>query len=198
MTKICLLSILLFLTACGVSRKSPWHSDKYKPYYTSSSPADNTYDDASNTGISIYNRGCSCPPPMEMKDGRPVVPENHPRANYLNDTTYWEWKNVSDEHPEYGKVYDLKPQYLDSMRTYDGEWVKVSKWMAEEEREKDKTYTDSIFVKNSWMRVPSNVYDDWKRRQEGRPTQLEELLKDMLTTFDFPEEPVDTLNKLAL
>lgn len=46
-------------------------------------------------------------------------------------------ENVSDEHPEFGKVYDLKPQYVDSIRAYDWDWIRVPKWMAEESEKKN-------------------------------------------------------------
>lgn len=125
-------------------------------------------DSIPSYGARYYNSSgyCNCLPPMDKSKGRPTVPDNHPRAKYINDTTYWEWKNISDEHPEFGKVYDLKPQYIDSIRTYDGDWIKVSKWMAEESREEDRKYTDSIFVKGSWMRVPRWVYEREQKNQE--------------------------------
>ena len=69
-------------------------------------------------------RGC----PMVRPGGR--YPDNHPNAGYLNDTTLWEWREVDMGKP-FGKqkVYDLKPQYVDTIRTYDGEVVEVPVWV---------------------------------------------------------------------
>ena len=75
-------------------------------------------------GERIYDpRPCSgCP---MNKPGEPVS-DKHPNARFLNDTTLWEWT----EGPYPGtKVYDLKPQYKDTLIRNDGSVIEVPVWL---------------------------------------------------------------------
>jgi len=73
------------------------------------------------------------------------VSDFHPNAKYLNDTTLWEWKEVDFGGGWKEKVYGLKPQYSDTLHTYDGEvvnvpiWIKYPDWKKPEENKKPST-----------------------------------------------------------
>lgn len=68
---------------------------------------------------------CNCP----LKPGQ-RVPDNHPNAKWLNDSTLWEWR----EEDVWGtgqmeKIYDLKPQYKDTLKRNDGSYIEVPVWL---------------------------------------------------------------------
>lgn len=68
---------------------------------------------------------CQCP----LKPGQ-RVPDNHPNAKWLNDSTLWEWR----EEDVWGtgqleKIYDLKPQYKDTLKRNDGSYIEVPIWI---------------------------------------------------------------------
>jgi len=56
-------------------------------------------------------------------------PGAHPNAKYLNDTTLWEWRDVDFGGGWREKVYDLKPQYKDTLHAYDGSVIEVPVWL---------------------------------------------------------------------
>ncbi len=80
---------------------------------------------------------CNCP---TLKPGD-RFPESHPNAKYLNDTTLWEWREVDVWGTgKMEKIYDLKPQYKDTIIRNDGTpfevpiWLKNPNWKKPEEK----------------------------------------------------------------
>ena len=53
------------------------------------------------------------------------MPDFHPNAKYINDTTLWEWKEVDFGGGWKEKVYGLKPQYQDTLHRNDGSVIEV-------------------------------------------------------------------------
>jgi hypothetical protein len=74
---------------------------------------------------------CGCLPAdmfKTAKDGRPLLPEWHPDAQYFNDPQYWQWQNIDDKDPRYGGMWDVKPEYMDSIPDGSGGWLKAAFW----------------------------------------------------------------------
>lgn len=69
---------------------------------------------------------CQCP--YIYKPGE-KVPDFHPNAKYLNDSTLWEWKEVDFGGGWKQQLYDLKPQYKDTLHRYDGSVIEVPIWI---------------------------------------------------------------------
>lgn len=70
----------------------------------------------------LYNsQPCVCPAILEP--GEPV-PDTHPNAKYLNDTTLWHWV----DGPYGSKMYDLKPEYKDTIHRYNGSVIEIPIW----------------------------------------------------------------------
>lgn len=60
--------------------------------------------------------------------GKPV-PDYHPNAKFINDTYLWEWKTVKLADFWEEKVYNLKPQYKDTLVRNDGSVIEVPIWI---------------------------------------------------------------------
>jgi hypothetical protein len=79
---------------------------------------------------------CNCP----LKPGQRVH-DSHPNAKWLNDSTLWEWREVDVwGNGQLEKIYDLKPQYKDTIIRNDGTpfevpvWLKNPNWKKPEEK----------------------------------------------------------------
>ena len=88
-------------------------------------------------GARFYNFG-DCSPDYIPVPGEPV-PDYHPNARYINDTSLWEWVPLDFEGIKIKQthIYDLKPQYKDTLVRNDGSvievpiWVKYPGWVKE-------------------------------------------------------------------
>ena len=70
---------------------------------------------------------CACPL-YSRKPGEPV-PDFFPYARFSNDTSLWQWRTIKlGDRWEYD-VYEIKPQYKDTLITYDGRVVDVPMWI---------------------------------------------------------------------
>lgn len=81
-------------------------------------------------------RFCVCPA-YQTKPGEKVS-EAHPNAKFLNDTSLWEWKKVTLGYYGETEVYDLKPQYKDTIITNSGSVVEVPVWLKYPEWKKEE------------------------------------------------------------
>lgn len=96
-------------------------------------------------GMRIYDNGCHCLPPSffnRTEDGHFLLPKSNPNAKYYNDPKHWYWKKVSDEYPEFGGYWEVKPEYIDSIQWDDGTWYKaafwtIERWKREEQQRKE-------------------------------------------------------------
>ena len=78
-------------------------------------------------GARFFNVGGCCPEFIPVP-GEPV-PEHMPYAKYINDTSMWEWKTVKLADFWEEKIYDLKPQYKDTLIRIDGSVIEVPLWI---------------------------------------------------------------------
>lgn len=70
----------------------------------------------------LYNsQPCVCP--LIPQQGE-RVPDEHPRAKYINDTTLWHWI----EDPFGRKIYEVKPEYKDTITRYNGSVIEIPIW----------------------------------------------------------------------
>jgi hypothetical protein len=116
-----------------------------------------------------YDPRCNCETPLQGNDGKPRVSENSQYSDYANDTSLWNWKHPSKEFPDM-KVYDLKPQYVDSFLFSDGRWFQAPKWVvADWKKDAAARYNDSIPVNGYWVRVSKWDYEQWLKKQRSNP-----------------------------
>jgi hypothetical protein len=67
------------------------------------------------------------------------VPDDFPYAGYANDTATWEWTTVRLAYFWEERIYDLKPQYKDTLTRDDGSVIEVPVWIKDpgwEEKQK--------------------------------------------------------------
>lgn len=67
------------------------------------------------------------------------VPYAHPYAKYINDESLWEWREIDLGVGKPQKVYDLKPQYKDTLRCNDGTIMEVPFWIKNNSKKNRKT-----------------------------------------------------------
>jgi len=67
------------------------------------------------------------------------VPYTHPYAKSINDESLWEWREIDLGVGKPQKVYDLKPQYKDTLRCNDGTIMEVPFWIKNNTKKKRKT-----------------------------------------------------------
>jgi hypothetical protein len=126
-------------------------------------------DDSGHPIFRAYDPRCNCETPLQGSDGKPRVSENSPYSDYANDTSLWYWKHPSKEFPDM-KVYDLKPQYVDSFLFPDGKWFQAPKWVvADWKKDAAERYKDSIPVNGYWVRVSIWDYEQWLKKQRSSP-----------------------------
>ncbi len=96
-----------------------------------------------------YNTDCNCP--LQKPGDR--FPDSHPNAKYLNDTTLWEWKEVDVwGNGKLEKIYDLKPQYKDTLKRNDGSYIEVPVWLKNPNWKKPKAI-DSTLLKKTLLNL---------------------------------------------
>ena len=81
-------------------------------------------------GARFYNIDyCNCPQ-AKMIPGKPeTYPQDMPYSKLLNDTSLWEWVPLNIEGLKQKAIYDLKPQYKDTLVRNDGSVVEVPIWV---------------------------------------------------------------------
>lgn len=121
-------SAFLLLCCCKVN------AQVYGYYYYTNENGDTIRSIIDTTKVSRdFRGGCYCLPDLfeRDKDGHFLLPPEHPSAKYFNDPKHWYWQNVSDEHPEFGGYWEVKPEYIDSMPDGEGGWLKAAFWTIE-------------------------------------------------------------------
>ena len=70
-----------------------------------------------------------------MIPGKPeTYPKDMPNSRFLNDTSLWEWVPLNIESIKQMAIYDLRPQYKDTLIRNDSSvveapiWVKYPDW----------------------------------------------------------------------
>jgi hypothetical protein len=76
----------------------------------------------------------NCPP--EPKNKKPFV---NPYQKYTDDKSLWEWRTIKLSVGKPQKVYDLKPQYKDTITLNDGTIMEVPIWFKEDFKKLKKT-----------------------------------------------------------
>ena len=76
----------------------------------------------------------SCPP-----DNKKKVAYINPYQKYIDDKNLWEWVAIDLGVGEPQKVYDLKPQYKDTLKLKDGTIMEVPFWIKKDSPKKPKT-----------------------------------------------------------
>lgn len=127
-------------------------------YYYTNDKGD-TIRGSNDYGSRLYDvNKCYCPGKPEIdKDGHHLLPANHPSAKDFNNPKHWYWKNVSDELPELGGYWEVKPEYMDSIPDGDGGWLKAAFWTIErwKKEEKEKQQRNDDFLKPEWPKMDS-------------------------------------------
>ena len=81
---------------------------------------------------------CNCPE-ARMIPGKPeTYPKDRTYSKFLNDTSLWEWVPLNIEGLKQKAIYDLKPQYKDTIVRNDGSIVEVPIWVKYPDWKKDK------------------------------------------------------------
>jgi hypothetical protein len=90
-------------------------------------------------GARLYDMDyCDCPQ-AEVIPGRPeTYPKGTPYYKFLSDTSLWEWVPLNIEGIDQKAIYDLKPQYKDTLVRNDGSVVEVPIWIKYPDWKKDK------------------------------------------------------------
>jgi hypothetical protein len=76
----------------------------------------------------------SCPPEPKKK-----VPSVNPYQKYIDDKSLWEWTSIDLGVGKPQKVYDLKPQYKDTITLNDGTIIEVPIWFKKDFKKLKKT-----------------------------------------------------------
>ena len=76
----------------------------------------------------------NCP----FEDKKKVASVN-PYQKYIDDKNLWEWRTIDLGVGEPQKVYDLKPQYKDTLKLKDGSIMEVPFWIKKNSTKKPKT-----------------------------------------------------------
>lgn len=76
----------------------------------------------------------SCPPEPKKK-----VAYVNPYQKYIDDKSLWEWRDLGLGVGKPQKVYDLKPQYKDTLKLNDGTIMEVPFWIKKNSTKKPKT-----------------------------------------------------------
>ena len=81
-------------------------------------------------GARFYNIDYCCCPQAKMIPGKPeTYPKDTPYYKFLSDTSLWEWVPLNIEGLDQKTIYDLKPQYKDTLVRNDGSVIEVPIWI---------------------------------------------------------------------
>ena len=166
---IVVFPVLLVLFCCTAS------AQVYGHYYYTNDNGDTIRTIIDTTkGFSDFlpGRGCYCLPPSMFKfdkDGRYLLPDDHPSAKYFNDPKHFYWQNVGDD-PRYGGYWEVKPEYMDSIQWDDGSWLKAAFWTIERwkrELEEEKHWQQQLPQwDEDWFKHLRKLMDELERNTE--------------------------------